>query len=320
MFKSIDTPALNSVVVSGTLLGLDLREGKSAPSKGSKPYRSVKSTIRVNQTFGGKTEVSEIPLDFIAMKHKKDGSDNPVYETLGKYATEYKTAQRDGIENATMVNVNGRRGNGTLSENMFASAQNPETVVSNWSVGASFLNELRNAAPGNGGECATFDIEIFILNLDREINSAGEETGRLKIRGGVVKYGRKLDCLDFFVENPSAIDYIERNFNVNDTAHFVGRLRYTSETVSYESENTWGESIPQTTTKKKRELIITGPGVGCESGPYDEERSYNPEDIRVLVADRNALKEQKKMEARSKASKPAASAAVASKPTYGWEE
>ena len=36
MYKSIDTPALNSVVVNGALLGLDLREGKSAPSKGSK--------------------------------------------------------------------------------------------------------------------------------------------------------------------------------------------------------------------------------------------------------------------------------------------
>lgn len=319
MFKSIDTPALNSVVVSGALLGLDLREGKSSPAKGSKPYRSVKSTVRVNQTFGGKSEVSEIPLDFISMKHKKDGTDNPLYETLGKYATEYKTAQRDGIENATMVTVNGRRGNGTLSENMFATPQNPETVVSNWAVNATFLNELRGAAPGNGAECATFDIEIFILNLDREISPEGEETGRLKIRGGVVKYGRKLDCLDFYVENPSAIDYIERNFNINDTAHFVGRLRFTSETVNYEMENTWGESIPQTTTKKKRELIITGPGIGCENGPYDEERSYNPEDIRVLVADRNALKEQKKMEARSKAAKPAA-APAANKPVYGWEE
>ena len=88
MYKSIDTPALNSVVINGALLGLDMREGKSAPSKGSKPYRSVNATVRVNQTYGGKSEVSELPVSFIAMKHKKDGTDNPVYETLGKYATE----------------------------------------------------------------------------------------------------------------------------------------------------------------------------------------------------------------------------------------
>ena len=319
MFKSIDIPALNSVVVNGALLGLEVRDGKSSPAKGSKPYRSIKSTVRVNQTYGGKSEVSEIPMDFIAMKHKKDGTDNTIYETYGKYATEYKTAQRDGIENATMVTVNGRRGNGVLGENMFATAQNPETVVSTWNVSATFLNELYGSASGNSADCATFDIEIFILNLDREMSLEGEETGRLKIRGGVVKYGRKLDCLDFYVENPSAIDYIERNFNVNDTAHFVGRLRYTSETVKYEAENTWGESIPQTTTKKKRELIITGPGIGCENGPYEEERSYNPEDIRILVADRNTVKEQKKMEARSKATAKPAAAAI-SKPVHGWEE
>ena len=37
MYKSIDNPALNSVVVNGALLGLDLREGKSSPAKGAKP-------------------------------------------------------------------------------------------------------------------------------------------------------------------------------------------------------------------------------------------------------------------------------------------
>lgn len=319
MFKSIDIPAQNSVVINGALLNLDMREGKSAASKGSKPYRSVNATVRVNQNYGGKSEISEIPVSFISMKFKKDGTDNPVYETLGKYAVEYKTATRDGIENATCVNINGRRGNGTLSENMFATAQNPETVVSGWNINASFLNESRGMAPGNSGDCATFDVEIFILNIDREITPEGEESGRLKIRGGIVQYGRKLSCLDFFVEDKGAIDYIERNYNVNDTAHFVGRIRYTSETVTYEAANTWGESIPQTSSRKKRELIITGPGVGGEDGPYDEERSYDPEDIRVLVADRNALKEQKKVEARAKASKPATSAA-APKPVYGWEE
>ena len=84
MYKSTDTPALNSVVVNGALLGLDLREGKSSPAKGAKPYRSVNATVRVNQTFGGKSEVSEIPVSFIAMKHKKDGTDNPIHETYGK--------------------------------------------------------------------------------------------------------------------------------------------------------------------------------------------------------------------------------------------
>lgn len=325
MFRSISTPAVNSVVVNGNLIGFDLREGKTGAAKGSKPYRSANAVVRVNQMYNNKEEISEIPVGFFSMKFKKDGTNNPIYETLGGYATEYKTAERHGIENASKVNVNGRRGNGILSENMFASPQNPETVISTWNIGATFLNEARGQAVGNSGDCATFDVEIFIFDMNRELTAEGEETGRLKIRGGIVQYGGRVDVLDFFVENPTAIEFIDRNYSNNDTAHFVGRIRFTSETVVHKTENTWGETIPQSTTRKKRELIITGPGAGAESGPNEEENSYNPEDIRVAMADRNALKEQKKVEARAKAaSGKTASAtsnatAAAGSATYDWE-
>lgn len=318
MYKSIDTVAKNSVVINGTLLGMEIREGKTSALKGSKPYRAANATIRVNQHFGGRDEISEIPVSFIAMKHKKDGNDNPVYETLGKYGIEYKTAQKDGIENATQVNINGRRGNGALAENMFCDSRNPETVISSWNINASFLNEARGNSPASSADCATFDIEIFILSMDREVSPAGEETGRLKMRGGVVKFGRKIDCLDFYVEDPTAVDYIERNYSVNDTVNVVGRIRMTSETVTHDVQNSWGEAIPQTTTRKKRELIITH---GSDE-PYAEDMAYDPEDIRVLMTDRNALKETKKMEARNKAatSKTSTSASKAPASGYDWEE
>ena len=315
MYKSIDIPALNSVVISGTLLGLESREGTAKAS--GKPYRSVNSTIRVNQFYNGKEEVSEIPVSFIAMKFKKDGTNNPVYETLGAYSRDYFTAQRDGIEKATKVLINGRKGNGAISENMYADSRNPENVLSTWNINASFLSENRGSAPVTGSsEYATFDTEIFILNMDRELTAEGEETGRLKIRGGIVKYGRKIDCLDFFVEIPSAVDYIERNYNVNDTVHVKGRVRFTSEQEIQNVDNGWGESIPTQTTRKRHELIISE----GNNEPLPEENSYDPEDIRVLIADRNALKEQKKMEARAKATTAKASPATeVSKAAYSWE-
>ena len=315
MYKSIDIPALNSVVISGTLLGLESREGTAKLS--GKPYRSMNATIRVNQFYNGKEEVSEIPVSFIAMKFKKDGANNPVYETLGAYSRDYFTAQRDGIEKATKVLINGRKGNGAISENMYADSRNPENVLSTWNINASFLSENRSSAPVTGSsEYATFDIEIFILNMDRELTAEGEETGRLKIRGGVVKYGRKIDCLDFFVEIPSAVDYIERNYNVNDTVRVKGRVRFTSEQEIQNVDNGWGESIPTQTTRKRHELIISE----GNNEPLPEENSYDPEDIRVLIADRNALKEQKKMEARAKATAAKASPATeVSKAAYSWE-
>jgi hypothetical protein len=317
MYKSIDIPAQNSVVVSGTLLSLDSREGKA--KKTGKPYRSLNTVVRVNQFYNGKEETSEIPLDFIAMKFKKDGTNNSMFDTYGEYVSKYQTAERHGLEAATHVQVNGRRGNGVLTENMFIDSRNEENVISTWRIGSSFLNEVYASSVANKSDCATFDVEIFIMNIDRELSNMGEETGRLKIRGGIVQYGRKLDIFDFFVENPEAVDYIERNYSINDTAHFVGRIRYTSETVISQTQNSWGESIPKTTTSKKHELIITGPGAGAADGPLDEERSYSPDEIRVLVADRNTRKEQIKIENKNKAAVKTAAESVAPA-KYGWEE
>ena len=62
MFRSIDTPAQNSVVINGSLLGFELRDGKTSAAKGAKPYRGANATIRVNQYYNGKEEISEIPV------------------------------------------------------------------------------------------------------------------------------------------------------------------------------------------------------------------------------------------------------------------
>ena len=322
MYRMSTAPARNSVSINGMLLSYDIRDGKS--KKNGNQYRMANAVFRVNQFYSGKEELSEVPVKSLAMKFKKDGTDNKFYATLGDYAVNLKSAARYGTDEADKLTITGRNGNGALSENMFASERNPETVYSTFNIDFKFLNEARYNSDGNTGECATFDVEIFILDIARELNAAGEETGRLKIRGGIVQWGEKIDCFDFFVENPTAIEYIERNYNINDTASFVGRIRYTSETVVYKSENTWGETIPTTSTRKKHELIITGPSAGHEDGPNAEEDSYDPEDIRTMIADRNARKEDAKNEARKRAKNGTGSngnaGTAAAKPKYGCED
>lgn len=307
MFKSTSAIATNNITVVGTLIDVTMREG-TAKSSGT-PYRSGSATIRVNQTYGGKAETSDIPLNFIAMKFKKDGTINPAYEDLGKFSSVYKSAKNFPIIEATRLRVSGK--SGTLAENMFATQQDPEKVISTWRLNANFFNEARSEA----ADCATFNADIFIMQIEREMTSEGEETGRLKIRGAIVQYGQKLDVLNFIVEDPTAVDYIERNYNVNDTVNVVGRIRYTSETVELQSESTWGEAIPQTSTKKKHELIITR---GSDEA-FDEEQAYNPDDIRVLNEDRNNRKEQVKIDAKNRASKPASSKPATAATEYGWE-
>lgn len=311
MYKSIDIEALNTVEMAGTLLALETRDGKTKKSGQEEAYRSISATIRANQVFGGKEEISEVPFSFFSKALKKDKTPNVLYQTYGEYEKRFNPVQRVGADGASYVSLSG----GRLRENMFVSKNNPEQVNTSWQIDGRFLNA---ESTHSDKDYATFDVEIFIMNIDREMGRNGEETGRLKIRGGIVGYGRKIDCFDFFVENARAVDYIERNYNMNDTAHFVGRIRQTSQTVEEMDDSGWGEPIPRKSTRKVRELIITGPGVGCEVGPYDEEKAYDPEDIRVLVTDRNNRKEQLKIDAQVKArQKPETSSA---KPLYDWDE
>ena len=307
MSKNVSVQATDNVTIVGTLMSLILREGQSKSS--GAPYRSGAANIRVNQTYLGKTEVSEIPVNFIAMKFKKDGTINPAYENIGVLSN-MKTAQNVGQSDAARVKIGGKSGN--INENMFAAPNNPENVVSSWRINANFFNEVD--ARMDTGDCATFNMDIFIMNMEHETTKEGEETGRLKIRGGVVQYGKKLDCIDFYVEDTSAIDFIERNWEVNTTVNVQGRIRYTSEVEEYHSASSWGEDIPHSTTKQKKELIIT---TGSDS-PFDEDDGYAPEDIKVLNQDRLNRKEQIKIDAKNKAAKPAPAAAAPST-GYGWE-
>lgn len=312
MSKLTSNPSNNSVTITGKLNDVVVREGTS--KVGGKPYRAGTATIRVDQTYGGKNEVSEVPVQFIAMKFKKDGTSNPAYESLGQLTTQFKSIQNYGFDQASRIRVNGRSGN--ISENMFV-GRDAEQVVSSWRINASFFNAVGSDSMPANADCATFNMDIFIMSITREMTPEGEETGRLKIRGGVVQWGNKLDQLDFFVEDPTAVEYIERTWSMNDTVNVVGRIRYTSQTVakSYHSENSWGEAIPETTTQVKRELIITH---GSDE-PFDEDLAYAPEDIQVLNADRNNRKEQLKIEARSKATQKASKPIVETS-NYGWEE
>lgn len=320
MSKTINVPGRNEVSITGTLHNVVMREGTTKPEKGAKPYRSGTITVRVNQHYGangGVDEVSEIPVEFIAMKFKKDGTINSAWERLGDFLENgpFKSIQQVGLDRASRIRVPAKFA--TLNENMYS--PDGETIRTTWRISSSFFNQMRGTGePGTANaDAATFCMDVFLMTMDREVSSEGEETGRLHIRGAVVQYGQRLDVLDFYVENPSAIDFIERNYNVNDTVNLVGRIRYTSATEEIHEESSWGEVIPKTTTRYKHELIV----VNGSDAPYEDEMAYDPTDIATLNADRQGRREQIKIDYRnSKAAKAAAKAPVASAAeTYDWE-
>lgn len=295
--KEITVQAQNKVNINGKLL--DVTTGSGTLSDG-RAYERANLTVRVQQSYGGRDEVSEIPVSMFASQFTTRGTPNPAYKSLQDLKT-FKTAQDVGFDDADTVRLTGC----SLRENAFVSKSGQ--LINGWQINTSFINKTTMQ------DTATFVIDIFIMDMHDEVDRDGDSTGRLIIKGGIVQYGGKLDVVEFIVEGPEQVDYIQRNWNINDTVTAKGRVRVTSVEVKDSGKNSsWGEDIPDTTTRFIRELIIVS---GDDEGK-EEEFAYDPTDIKKAFNVRKANIEQLQMDAKkASSSKPA----QASSSKYNWE-
>ena len=300
MSKSIETQGQNKVNIVGKLLDINVRSGKFSDGR---DYESANFTIRVNQTYHGRDEVSEIPVSMLASKYTKAGGINPGWTQLQDFKN-LKTAQMYGFDDAAVVRIN----SASLRENNFVSRTGQ--LINTWQISTSFAGQATAIA-----NVASFVMDIFILDMKPEEDRNGDTTGRLIVKGGVVQYGQTLDIFNFIVEQPDDVDFIERNWNVNDTVTIQGRIRVTStEEKSSGMNSSWGEDIPETTVRTVRELIITK---GDDQGK-EEEFAYDTADIKKLFNARKAKIEQMQLDTQNKTkSAPASAATTPSK--YSWE-
>ena len=301
MSKDITEQALNRVNIVGKLLDVTFREGTLSDGRA---YESANMTIRVKQTYGGREEISEIPVSMFAARYTLSNKLNPGFEQI-KELHNLKTVQNVGLDEADCIRLT----SATIRENNFVGRTGQ--VFNGWQLNTSFINN----APKNAEESASFVIDLFIMDMHSEEDRDGDPTGRLVIKGGIVQYNGNLDVVEFIVENPEAVDYIERNWNINDTVTVKGRIRVTvTEVKSSGVESSWGEDIPQTTTQSVRELIITK---GDDQGK-EEEFAYDPTEIKKAFNVRKAKIEQMQMDARNNVKKTAP-ATNTSTSKYNWE-
>ena len=136
--KSVETPEILYVMADEKYIGAQDID-KDIMVKSFVAFEDVIDVSKnrrklVNRTvfshYGDKSWIAF--MDFIAMKHKKDGTDNTIYETYGKYATEYKTAQRDGIENAINEAIKGEHLKTELITNVSHDLKTPLTSIINY--------------------------------------------------------------------------------------------------------------------------------------------------------------------------------------------
>lgn len=297
--RDINVQATNKVNIVGKLIDAQFREGTT---KNGQPYESCNYTVRVHQTIEGKDEINEIPLSMFASKYTNAGAPHPGYKNI-QDMKKMKTIQEYGEAEASTI----RSSSGSISENYFVSKSGQ--LIDGWRINTSFTSE------GGKGEMATFSVDIFIMDMHDEVDRDQEPTGRLVIRGAIVQYGGKLDVVDFIVEAPDKVEYISRNWSVNDTVNVKGRVRFTVKETNTApaSKSSWGEDIPDIpTTQTVRELIVTS---GSDEA-FDEDFAYDPAEIKKAFNIRKANIEQAQVNAA--APKKASSSSDAKK-KYSWE-
>ena len=299
--KSIQTQATNKINLAGTLMDVTFGDGKLSDGR---PYQRATVTVRVTQTYGGKTETSDIQRSMFATEFTSTGKPNPAWKSINDLKL-MKTAQNVGVDNASHVRCTGD----SLQENNFVSRTGQ--LINGWQIRGSFINEAKVA------DVASFVTDIYIMSKEPELDREGEDTGRLVIKGGIVQYGGKLDVVDFIVESPDTVEYISRNWEVNGTVTVKGRIRVLSQEEEVQSSG-WGEDVPETTTRFVRELIITTGDDECK----EEDFAYDPVEIKKAFNERKAAIEQLQINARATAPKQgagSANAADASSKKYDWE-
>ena len=299
--KSIQNQATNKINLAGTLMDVTFGDGKLTDGR---PYQRATVTVRVTQSYGGKTETSDIQRSMFATEFTSTGKPNPAWKSINELKL-MKTAQNVGVDNASHVRCSGD----SLQENNFVSRNGQ--LINGWQIRGSFINEAKVA------DVASFVTDIFIMDMHDEVDREGDTTGRLIIKGGIVQYGGKLDVVEFIVEAPDTVEYISRNWEVNGTVTVKGRIRVLSQEEEVQSSG-WGEDVPDTTTRFVRELIITTGDDECK----EEDFAYDPVEIKKAFNERKAAIEQLQINARATAPKQGAGSAGSAEATskkYDWE-
>lgn len=277
---SLDVVAKNEVIIEGTLLEMDLREGtiEKRDGKPAKDYIAGTVHLRVTQPVGNVEETSDIPVSVFATKLKNNGEPNPAYKNVQEMRSNFVSMAAGGATADTV-----RITRGQLTENTFPSKEG--RLITGMTIRNSFFNR----AITDVKQMAVFQNKIVILSIVPDTNNKGEETNRLRIVGALPVWGSKVDVLTYHVEDPTAIAYISKNWNEGDTVNISGRLRFTVDTAESDAVSTeevgFGEALPTTYTRTVKELIITSGSAGA----LDDDESYDAEnDIMPALAARKA--------------------------------
>lgn len=292
MLNIVQSESVNNVRVEGILKDLDIAERTTSDGR---DYVTCKATIKVDQEVNGKMLENEIPIRMFSMRLKKDGTESKIYYNILNYRNQFTSlaATQEGDEHkASRVLID----SGRLEENIWIDQSSGEPRTS-YQITTNFIKSAQSDRPEDE---ATFELTGVVLNKTRETDANGDETGRLKIKFAVVRWGGKVDVINLIAESANAVNFIETNWEDGDTVQVTGAVSINVSKKVYFEEQGFGDPIKRTKTETRHELIILG---GSPAG-FDESQAYDANEIKAALADRQARVEQLKTAGKTKKPNP----------------
>ena len=238
------------------------------------------------------SDVNFVKFNINANEKTNAGTDNKCYAGLLTVMNEYKTIAEVGEAEADKVKVSG-------DLNLYTSAQTGANIVG---FKSNFFNRVK---PNEDFEQkAEFSVEVFISSIMPELNTEGDETGRVLVKGWVPTYNGIEPITLVAADEVGAA--VESTFEPGQTVEFMGDIvNNRIETVT-EIPMAIGKPKKKVKVDFKNELIITGASTAYEEGETPE-KPYEADVIKAAIQERTNKLEEAKAKAQS-GQKPAGAA------------
>lgn len=220
----------------------------------------------------------------------KNRTENKTFAGIKTVMEEYKSIAEVGEDEADKVRVNG-------DLNIYT-GQNGVVV----GYKSNFFNRLKN--PDELDPKAEFTIEVFISSIAPEVDTDGEETGRVVVNGWTATYAG-VEPIKLLAEGDVA-SAVDSTFEPGQTVEFYGDVINSRIEKITEIPVAIGKPRKKVETSYKNELIITGASEAYEEG-VTPEKPYEADVIKAAIQERQNKLEEAKAKAQN-TSKPAGAA------------
>ena len=230
------------------------------------------------------SDVNFVKFNINANEKTNAGTDNKCYAGLVTVMNDYKTIAEVGETEADKVRVSG-------DLNLYTSAQSGANIVG---FKSNFFNRVK--ANEEFEQKAEFSVETFISSIIPEVNTDGDETGRILVKGWVPTYNG-IEPITLVAEDDIA-SAVESTFEPGQTVEFMGDIvNNRIETVT-EIPMAIGKPKKKVNVDYKNELVITGASTPYEEGETPE-KPYEADVIKAAIQERTNKLEEAKAKAQS---------------------